>query len=106
MTHGENLLAESLRGGLGTGLTTLILGAIILWVGKTTFEHAGQLAGVEHRLNSLNGKNDTHVIVTRNGQHNGRTNKISIYARGCRQNRLARAGSANRPRRPPKQSSR
>ena len=44
MTHGENLLAESLRGGLGTGLTTLILGAIILWVGKTTFEHAGQLA--------------------------------------------------------------
>ena len=52
MTHGENLIAESLRGGLGTGLTTLILGAIILWVGKTTFEHAGQLAGVEHRLNS------------------------------------------------------
>ena len=39
--------------GLGTGLITLILGGVVLWVGKTTFEHAGQLAGIRNQVEGL-----------------------------------------------------
>lgn len=35
------------------GLINAILGALILWVGQTTFRHAGILAGVDEKLNSV-----------------------------------------------------
>jgi hypothetical protein len=35
---------------LGGSLINAILGALILWVGQTTFRHAGVLAGVDEKL--------------------------------------------------------
>jgi hypothetical protein len=35
------------------GLINAILGALILWVGQTTFKHAGILAGVDEKLNNV-----------------------------------------------------
>lgn len=47
------------------GLVNVILGALILWVGQTTFHHAGQLASVderfqtiEHQFNSVDNRYD------------------------------------------------
>jgi len=39
---------------VGGGLVNIILGALILWVGQTTFHHAGQLATVDQKLESIN----------------------------------------------------
>jgi hypothetical protein len=39
---------------LAGGLINVILGALILWVGQTTFRHAGILASVDEKLNSVN----------------------------------------------------
>lgn len=50
------------RGGksnFGTGLITLILGGVVLWVGKATYEHAGQLAGVQQQLQSTRTQNQS-----------------------------------------------
>ena len=38
------------------GLINVILGALILWVGQTTFRHAGILASVDEKLNGVNHK--------------------------------------------------
>lgn len=38
-------------GKIGSALVTIIL-AGFLWVGKTTFEHVGQVAGIRHQLDS------------------------------------------------------
>ncbi len=35
------------------GVIHAILGALILWVGQTTFRHAGILAGVDEKLNNI-----------------------------------------------------
>lgn len=35
------------------GLVNAILGALILWVGQTTFRHAGILAGVDEKFNNV-----------------------------------------------------
>src|SRR6185436_18417043 len=39
---------------LGSSLTSAILGALILWVGQTTFRHAGILAGVDEKIVAIN----------------------------------------------------
>lgn len=45
-------IVESTSGGkVGSALVTIIL-AGFLWVGKTTFEHVGQVAGILHQLDS------------------------------------------------------
>lgn len=41
---------------LGGTLINAILGALILWVGQTTFRHAGLLAGVDEKLVAINQK--------------------------------------------------
>ena len=41
---------------LAGGLINVVLGALILWVGQTTFRHAGILAGVDEKLNGVNHK--------------------------------------------------
>jgi hypothetical protein len=41
---------------LAGGLINVILGALILWVGQTTFRHAGILASVDEKLNGVNHK--------------------------------------------------
>ena len=38
---------------VGGGLVNIILGALILWVGQTTFHHAGQLATVDQKFDSV-----------------------------------------------------
>jgi hypothetical protein len=39
---------------LGSSLTSAILGALILWVGQTTFRHAGILAGIDEKIVAMN----------------------------------------------------
>jgi hypothetical protein len=39
---------------LGSSLTSAILGALILWVGQTTFRHAGILAGIDEKIVAIN----------------------------------------------------
>lgn len=39
---------------LGSSLTSAVLGALILWVGQTTFRHAGILAGVDEKIVAIN----------------------------------------------------
>lgn len=35
---------------LGGGIMNIVLGALILWVGQTTFQHAGMLASVDEKF--------------------------------------------------------
>ena len=39
---------------LGSSLTSAILGALILWIGQTTFRHAGVLAGIDEKIDAIN----------------------------------------------------
>src|SRR5438270_12982183 len=39
---------------LSSSLTSAILGALILWVGQTTFRHAGILAGIDEKIVAIN----------------------------------------------------
>ena len=48
------LTSDGDRRIVGSGLIQLVLGAVILWVGQTTFEHAGTLAGIQNQVSSLN----------------------------------------------------
>jgi len=41
---------------LGGGAMNLILGALIVWVGQTTYQHAGILAGLDGKLANIDGK--------------------------------------------------
>lgn len=54
MASGEDMSTTVSR--LVGGLINVILGALILWVGQTTFRHAGLLAGVDEKLNGVNHK--------------------------------------------------
>jgi hypothetical protein len=38
---------------IGGGLMNIILGALILWVGQTTFQHAGKLASVDEKFTAV-----------------------------------------------------
>jgi hypothetical protein len=52
MATGEEM--NSTLDRLGSSLTSAILGALILWVGQTTFRHAGILAGVDEKIVAIN----------------------------------------------------
>ena len=45
----SNIAESTSNGKMGSALITVIL-AGVLWVGKTTFEHVGQIAGLQHEL--------------------------------------------------------
>jgi hypothetical protein len=51
MASGEDMTVTINR--LAGGLINVVLGALILWVGQTTFRHAGILAGVDEKLNGV-----------------------------------------------------
>lgn len=51
MASDEDMTATLNR--LAGGVVNAILGALILWVGQTTFRHAGILAGVDEKLNNV-----------------------------------------------------
>ena len=57
---------------LGGGLVSIVLGALILWVGQTTFQHAGQLATVEKQFDGLDHRFNTvdHQIQSVESRHN------------------------------------
>ncbi len=52
MATGEEM--HSTLDRLGSSLTSAILGALILWVGQTTFRHAGVLAGIDEKIIAIN----------------------------------------------------
>ena len=52
MATGEEM--HSTLDRLGSSLTSAILGALILWVGQTTFRHAGVLAGIDEKIVAIN----------------------------------------------------
>ena len=43
---------------LGNGLVNVVLGALILWVAQTTFQHPGELAGVDQKFDGLQAQHD------------------------------------------------
>jgi hypothetical protein len=52
MATGEEM--NSTLDRLGSSLTSAVLGALILWVGQTTFRHAGILAGMDEKIVAIN----------------------------------------------------
>ena len=52
MATGDDMVDKLDR--LGGSLINLVLGALILWVGQTTFKHAGVLASVDEKLAGVN----------------------------------------------------
>src|SRR4051812_50164186 len=52
MATGEEM--HSTLDRLGSSLTSAVLGALILWVGQTTFRHAGILAGIDEKIVAVN----------------------------------------------------
>src|SRR3954466_13988893 len=52
MATGEEM--HSTLDRLGSSLTSAVLGALILWVGQTTFRHAGILAGIDEKIVAIN----------------------------------------------------
>jgi hypothetical protein len=52
MATGEDM--HSTLDRLGSSLTSAVLGALILWVGQTTFRHAGILAGIDEKIVAIN----------------------------------------------------
>jgi hypothetical protein len=51
MTDSDDMTTTINR--LTSGLINAVLAALILWVGQTTFRHAGILAGVDEKLNNI-----------------------------------------------------
>lgn len=43
---------------LGGSLVNVVLGALILWVAQATFQHSGELAGVDEKFDSLQAQHD------------------------------------------------
>lgn len=44
---------------LGGSLINVVLGALILWVAQTTFQHSGELAGTDQKYENLQTQHDT-----------------------------------------------
>jgi hypothetical protein len=61
---------------LGSSLTSAILGALILWVGQTTFRHAGILAGIDEKIVAIN-KQFIAVDQRQEGQRKWLENMVS-----------------------------
>src|ERR1044071_7184746 len=61
---------------LGSSLTSAILGALILWVGQTTFRHAGILAGIDEKIVAIN-KQFAAVDQRQEGQRKWLENMVS-----------------------------
>ncbi len=57
MATGDNM--HNTLDRLGSSLTSAVLGALILWIGQTTFRHAGILAGVDEKIVAINRQFET-----------------------------------------------
>ena len=49
----ESNVAGTFMDEFGGSFVNLVLGGILLWVGQTTFEHNGELAGIRQQLSSM-----------------------------------------------------
>jgi hypothetical protein len=49
----EDLIMPDILEKLGGSVVHLILGALIVWVGQTTYQHAGVLAGLDDKLANI-----------------------------------------------------
>ena len=49
-------VANGLLEEFGGTVVNVLLGGLLLWVGQTTFEHNGELAGMEQRFESVNNR--------------------------------------------------
>jgi hypothetical protein len=74
MATGEEM--HSTLDRLGSSLTSAILGALILWVGQTTFRHAGILAGIDEKIVAIN-KQFTTVDQRQEGLRKWLENMVS-----------------------------
>jgi len=55
---GGGTLAGTFMDEFGGSLVNLLLGAMLLWIGQTTFEHAGQLAGIRQQISAGDSRHD------------------------------------------------
>lgn len=60
------LIDEKVKLNLGSGLVTLVIGGGVLRVDKATFEHTGQLAGIQQQLVAM--KNQNTVLREHNNE--------------------------------------
>ena len=56
-------VANGLLEEFGGTVVNVLLGGLLLWVGQTTFEHNGELAGMEQRFESVNHRH--HMLLSR-----------------------------------------
>ncbi len=54
-----NNVANSLVDEFGGSVVNVLLGGLLLWVGQTTFEQNGEMAGVQQQLESMNTRHQT-----------------------------------------------
>jgi hypothetical protein len=76
MATGEEV--NSTLDRLGSSLTSAILGALILWVGQTTFRHAGVLAGIDEKIVAIN-KQFTVVDARQEGLRKWLENAVNDF---------------------------
>lgn len=73
-----NKASGSFMDEFGGSVVNVLLGGMLLWVGQTTFEHNGELAGVNQQLESLNARHETlhdrydHLVDSLNSRTKGR----------------------------------
>ena len=65
-------------------LVNIILGALILWVGQTTFQHAGILATVDQKFEAVEQR-----FVDNDERHEGTRNWLEKVVAGMKENSLA-----------------
>ncbi len=51
-------VAGSFINEFGGSFVNFILGGLLLWIGQTTFEHNGELAGVNQQLDAMNKRHE------------------------------------------------
>ena len=70
-------VAGSLMEEFGGSVVNVLLGGLLLWVGQTTFEHNGELAGFHQQLAGLS---DRHQTL--NNRVDGMVESLNIRTRG------------------------
>lgn len=68
---------------VGGSLVNIILGALILWVGQTTFQHAGILATVNQKFEAIE-----HRFADNDQRHEGTRNWLENVSSRMKENNL------------------
>ena len=70
-------VAGNLMDEFGGSVVNVLLGGLLLWVGQTTFEHNGELAGIRQQLEGLN---DRHQL--QNSRYDRVLESINVRTKG------------------------